>query len=237
MTASFGSWACCRASGSSTAGSISHGSWACRSEPCSRSRPRACSRPWDAESSPPCRRRPCSLFRPSISACRLPSRCCSRGDPPGLAVTVGTWPTWRSPGRCPSRRWGQPWRGAAPRGRSPRWPLWVAWVPALLLGLYQGAALVALQDARKRSRASAGGPLLCARSGWRLALDIRKRTRFKSLAAIIGGDCVIAVLGARSPGPGVASPLRTLATGSAVFPIGASCLGAAPIRRWCWGSC
>ena len=32
------------------------------------------------------------------------------------------------------------------------WPLWAAWIPLLLLGLYQGAALVALQDARSLAR-------------------------------------------------------------------------------------
>jgi O-antigen/teichoic acid export membrane protein len=75
------------------------------------------------------------------------------------------------------------------------WPLWAAWVPLLLLGLYQGAALVALQDARSLARIELTGRC-CA-----LVLGVSSLLVFGNrlgpfLAAVVTGDTLIAILGA-----------------------------------------
>jgi enterobacterial common antigen flippase len=86
---------------------------------------------------------------------------------------------WLFPGR------GLPW-----------WPLCAAWVPLQLLGLYQAAALVALQDARTLARIE-----LTGRSS-ALVLGVASLLAFGSalfpfLLAVIAADAVVAGLGAR----------------------------------------
>jgi O-antigen/teichoic acid export membrane protein len=75
------------------------------------------------------------------------------------------------------------------------WPLWAAWVPLLLLGLYQGAALVALQDARSLARIELAGRGCAVVLGGSSLLVFGSRLA-PFLMAVITGDAVIAVLGA-----------------------------------------
>lgn len=75
------------------------------------------------------------------------------------------------------------------------WPLLAAWVPLQLLGLYQGSALVALQDAKWLSRIELLGRC-CA-----LVLGTGSLLVFGSaltpfVAAVVAGDVLIAILGA-----------------------------------------
>ncbi len=75
------------------------------------------------------------------------------------------------------------------------WPLWVAWVPLQLLGLYQGAALVALQDARALARIELAGRC-CALVLGGSSLLVLGNALAPFLAAVIAGDALIAILGA-----------------------------------------
>ena len=84
----------------------------------------------------------------------------------------------------------------APGTGLPWWPLCAAWVPLQLLGLYQAAALVALQDARALSRIELAG-----RSS-ALVLGVASLLAFGSallpfLLAVIAADFLVAALGAR----------------------------------------
>lgn len=75
------------------------------------------------------------------------------------------------------------------------WPAWALWVPLQLLGLYQGAALIAIQD----SKALAGIELFGRLAG--LLLGGAALMAFGSwlppfLAAVIAADALVAALGA-----------------------------------------
>ena len=75
------------------------------------------------------------------------------------------------------------------------WPLWAAWVPLLLLGLYQGAALVALQDARALARIELAGRCCAVVLGGSSLLVYGSRLG-PFLMAVVTGDALIAALGA-----------------------------------------
>jgi len=84
----------------------------------------------------------------------------------------------------------------APGTGLPWWPLCAAWVPLQLLGLYQAAALVALQDARALSRIELAGrcSALALGGGSLLAFG---SALFPFLVSVIAADAVVASLGAR----------------------------------------
>ena len=86
--------------------------------------------------------------------------------------------------------------GLAPRTGLPWWPLCAAWVPLQLLGLYQAAALVALQDARALSRIELTGRCgaLVLGGGSLLAFG---KALFPFMLAVIAADALVATLGAR----------------------------------------
>jgi len=75
------------------------------------------------------------------------------------------------------------------------WVPLAVWVPLQLLGLYQGAALVALQDAKWLSRIELAGRC-CALVLGGTALLILGSDLAAFVAAVIAGDALIAVLGA-----------------------------------------
>jgi O-antigen/teichoic acid export membrane protein len=83
-----------------------------------------------------------------------------------------------------------------PPGLSTWWPLCAAWVPLQLLGLYQAAALVALQDAKALSRIELTGrcTALVLGGGSLLAFG---SALFPFLLAVIAADALVATLGAR----------------------------------------
>jgi O-antigen/teichoic acid export membrane protein len=78
----------------------------------------------------------------------------------------------------------------------PWWPLCAAWVPLQLLGLYQGAALVALQDARALSRIELAGRSSALVLGGTSLLAFGSAL-FPFLLAVIAADALVATLGAR----------------------------------------
>ena len=78
----------------------------------------------------------------------------------------------------------------------PWWPLCVAWVPLQLLGLYQAAALVALQDAGALSRIELAGRSSALVLGCSSLLAFGSAL-FPFLLAVIAADALVATLGAR----------------------------------------
>ena len=74
------------------------------------------------------------------------------------------------------------------------WPLLAAWVPLQLLGLYQGAAMVALQDAKWLSRIELLGRC-CALVLGSASLLVFGSALAPFVAAVVAGDAVIAILG------------------------------------------
>jgi O-antigen/teichoic acid export membrane protein len=80
-------------------------------------------------------------------------------------------------------------------GSLPWWPFWAVWIPLQLLGLYQGAALLALQDARALSRIELTGRLTAVLLGGS-ALLVFGSALGPFLAAIIASDALVAALGA-----------------------------------------
>lgn len=84
----------------------------------------------------------------------------------------------------------------APGTGLPWWPLCAAWVPLQLLGLYQAAALVALQDANALSRIELAGRSSALVLGG-ASLLVFGRALFPFLLAVIAADLLVATLGAR----------------------------------------
>ena len=76
------------------------------------------------------------------------------------------------------------------------WPFWAAWIPLQLLGLYQGAALFALQDAKTLSALELAGRCCALVLGGVCLLVFASPLR-PFLAAVILADGIVAVLGAR----------------------------------------
>ena len=88
------------------------------------------------------------------------------------------------------------WSGAGISGPFRWWPFWAAWIPLQLLGLYQGAALLARQDGQALSRIELTGRLSAMALGGASLLAFGGSLA-PFLTAIIAADGVIAVLGAR----------------------------------------
>jgi O-antigen/teichoic acid export membrane protein len=98
-----------------------------------------------------------------------------------LLVAVGVVGSWAGPGIGSPFRW---------------WPFWAAWIPLQLLGLYQGAALLARQDGRALSRIELIGRCSATILGGASLLAFGGSLR-PFLAAIIAADGINVVLGAR----------------------------------------
>lgn len=77
----------------------------------------------------------------------------------------------------------------------PWWPFWAIWIPLQLLCLYQGAAMLALQDAKALSRIELAGRCAALVLGGGSLLAFGSQLR-PFLAAIIAADGLIAALGA-----------------------------------------
>jgi O-antigen/teichoic acid export membrane protein len=98
-----------------------------------------------------------------------------------LLVAVGTIGSWAGPGTGSPFRW---------------WPFWAAWIPLQLLGLYQGAALLARQDGQALSRIELTGRCSAMVLGGASLLAFGDSLP-PFLTSIIAADGIIAVLGAR----------------------------------------
>ncbi len=77
------------------------------------------------------------------------------------------------------------------------WPLWAAWVPLQLIGLYQNAALMSLQDGWSIFRVELWGKACAALFGLS-ALFLRPGAALPFLLALLASDVVVAGLGAYS---------------------------------------
>jgi O-antigen/teichoic acid export membrane protein len=97
-----------------------------------------------------------------------------------LLVAVGVVGSWSGPGIRGPFRW---------------WPFWAAWIPLQLLGLYQGAALLARQDGKALSRIELTGRLSAMVLGG-ASLLVFGALLEPFLTAIIAADGIIVVLGA-----------------------------------------
>ena len=99
-----------------------------------------------------------------------------------------------------------------PTGHATWWPLWAGWVPLQLLSLYQGAALIALQDAKWLAWTEIAGRCCALVLGAATLLTLGDAL-LPFLAAVVAGDALIALLGAlrlsRISGHGSASPRRS----------------------------
>jgi O-antigen/teichoic acid export membrane protein len=90
------------------------------------------------------------------------------------------------------------------------WPFWAAWIPLQLLGLYQGAALFALQDAKALSALEFIGRCFALVLGGVCLFAFADPIR-PFLAAVILADGLVALLGARRlarVAPGTPTPVR-----------------------------
>jgi O-antigen/teichoic acid export membrane protein len=88
------------------------------------------------------------------------------------------------------------WAGSGIGGTFRWWPFWAAWIPLQLLGLYQGAALLARQDGMALSRIELTGRCSAMILGG-VSLLAFGGSLPPLLAAIIAADGIIVVLGAR----------------------------------------
>ena len=75
------------------------------------------------------------------------------------------------------------------------WPAWALWVPLQLLGLYQGAALIALQDSKALVRIELTGRFAGLVLGTAALMAFRSSVP-PFLAAVVAADALVAVLGA-----------------------------------------
>jgi O-antigen/teichoic acid export membrane protein len=107
---------------------------------------------------------------------------------------------------------GQRWLGLPIPGTW--WPALAAWVPLQLLGLYQSAALIALQDARWLSRIELAGRTSALALGGSVLFVLGSDVS-AFIGAVIASDALVAVLGAirlgRMPGRRPARPRLVLA--------------------------